>query len=336
MMVFTAETFGMPKIVQALKLWGEGKRTPEVIRTAFGLEASEYDSRYRAWQKQRLARFEGQYYVDDRPLPADAAKVKAEAAPRDAKLRAAFGLSLLHEHKVDEAKAALDQALKLDPKEPTALYLTARIALASKESKDPLLAATKLALMIANHQDGYPVQLALAEVAEAKKDKVGIRRALEAATRLDPSQPEPLKGLLQLAEEEKREDDAIDILGRWAMLDQHDRKIWRTWLHRLVDKKRWAEAARVGESALFVDVESGSLHVDYAHALSELGQHAKASFELESATLCNGPPKDRAAASVLLAKERLALKDPAGAKAARDAALRLDHDSAEAKALEIP
>lgn len=333
MMVFTAETFGMPKIVQALKLWGEGKRTPEVIQLAFGLPASEYDSRYRAWQKGRLSRFDGQFYVNDRPLPPDEAKAKAEAAPRDAKALAAYGLSLLHDHKLDDAKTALEHALTLDPKEPTALYLLARLALAHKDAAQ---AGARLAALVANHVDGYPIQMALAEVADAKKDKAALRRALESANRFDPSQSEPLKGLLLLAEEDKRDDDATDLVGRWAMLDQHDRKAWRTWLRRLVDKKRWAEAAKVGESALFVDVESGGLHVDYAHALSELGQHEKAEFELTSATLCSGPAKDRAAANVLLARERIALKDTAGAKVARDTALRLDPQSAEAKALEVP
>ena len=47
--------------------------------------------------------------------------------------------------------------------------------------------------------DGYTVQMALADLAEAKKDKAAMRAALEAANRFDPSQSDPLKGLIDLA-----------------------------------------------------------------------------------------------------------------------------------------
>jgi predicted Zn-dependent protease len=333
MLVFTAEQFGMPKIVRALTLWGEGKRTPEVLRGAFGVSPEEYDTRYRAWQKARLTRYDGQFMLDERPLPPAEAKAKAEAAPTNAKLRAAYALSLLHEHKGDEAKATLDAALKLDPHEPTALYLTARLALAHKNVPE---AQAKLDALAADHVDGYAVEMVRAEVADAKKDKPAIQHAFEAAVRFDPTQTDPLKKLLAMAEEEKRTKDSLDILQRWALLDQHDRHVWGKLLGRLVEDKRWEEAAKAGESALFVDVENAAVHIDYGKALAALGQHTKAAFELESATLCAGSPKVRATAEALLAREKLALNDLDGARKARDTALHLDAQSPEAKELVIP
>ena len=53
--------------------------------------------------------------------------------------------------------------------------------------------------------DGYAVRMALAEIAEGKKDKAAYRAALEAAHRFDPSQNEPLKGLFDMAHEPRRE-----------------------------------------------------------------------------------------------------------------------------------
>jgi len=333
MLVFTAEQFGMPRIVRALRLWGEGKRTPEVIRDAFGVPPEEYDGRYRAWQKARLARYDGQFMLDERPLPVAEAKAKSEASPRNPKLQAGYALALLHERKKDEAKAALAAALALDPREPTALYLSARLALAHKEADE---AKTHLDTMATAGVDGYAVEIARAEVAEARKDKVLMRSALEAAARFDPTQTEPLKGLFALAVDEKREDDATDILGRWARLDQHDRHVWVKLLDRLVDAKRWDAAVAAGESAVFVDVENVDVHMGYGRALAETGQHGKAAFELETATLCSAPAKLRATADVLLARERIALNDLAGARVAREAALRLEPGNAEARDLVIP
>jgi hypothetical protein len=333
MLVFTAERFGMPKIVHALKLWGEGKRTADVLRGAFGVSPEEYDAAYRTWEKAKLARYDGQFMLDTRPLPPAEAKAKAEAAPKDAKLRAGYALSLLHERKGDEARAALDTALALDPHEPTALYLSARLAVAHKELPP---AEARVAAMEAAHMDGYAVQMVRAELAELKKDKAGLRTTYEAAARFDPSQTEPLKKLFAFADEDKQPEKALDILERWALLDQHDRHVWGKLLSRLVDAREWARAAKAGEAAVYVDVENPQIHIGYGRALAELGQHTKAAFELESATLCNAPAKVKSVAQGLLARERLALYDVAGAKAAKDAALALDPGNAEARELVIP
>jgi tetratricopeptide (TPR) repeat protein len=333
MLVFTAETFGMPRIVRALTLWGEGKRTADVIREAFGVPPEEYDARYRAWQKVKLARYDGQFMVNERPPPESEAEAQANANPKNAKLRATLALSLLHARKAERASAAVDQALALDPKEPTALFLAATLALHKKEDVTAFL---RMKTMADAHVDGYAVEMLRAEIADRKKDQAGLVKALEAATTFDPTQADPLKKLLALAEEAKDVARITSLLGRLALLDQHDRRVWGMLLERLVEQKRWEEAARAGESSVFVDVENASVHMNYGRALAALGDHRKAAFEMESATLCPAPPKVKAKAQGLLARERLAIGDAAGAKAARDAALALDPANAEAKGLTIP
>jgi tetratricopeptide (TPR) repeat protein len=183
--------------------------------------------------------------------------------------------------------------------------------------------------------DGYTIQMALAEVAKAKHDKAGLRGALESAAKLDPSQSEPLKVLFDLDTEEKRDADALDVLRKLTRLEQHDRRAWHALLEKLVAAKKWDEAVAVGESAVFVDVESAAIHVGYARALSALKRHDKAVFELESALLCAPSPKEAAEVHALLAAELLGKHDP-GARSHRDEALRLDPDNADARALVVP
>jgi Tfp pilus assembly protein PilF len=337
MLVFTASEFGMPAIVRALKLWGQGERTGDVIKGAFGVSADEYDSRYRAWQRKRLARYDGQFMLDERPLPVADAKAAAEAAPKSAKLRARYALALLHDRKADDARAAIDAALALDPGEPTALYLGARMALAAK---DLASAEARLGAMAKAHVDGYMVAELRVTVAKARKDRAAEQAALRAAAAFDPTQADPLKQLLVMADEDahdhKAGDDPTELLGKLALLDQHDRRVWGALLERLVEEKRWEEAARAGESAVYVDVESAAVHLGYGRALAALGQHAKAAFEMESATLCPAPPKVRATAHALLARERLALHDLPGARAERDAAAKLDPANDALKEVVLP
>jgi tetratricopeptide (TPR) repeat protein len=331
MLVFTVEQFGMPKVVQALKLWGDGVRTPDVIQRAFGVSASDYDARYRAWQLAKLARYKGQFLFRDRAKPLDEAKAQAIATPNDPAAHVGLALSLLRARKAKEAEAEIDAALKLDPTNMTAHYVAAKMA-----KGDPVAQGTHLEAIKKAGGDGYVVQMGLADVAELKKDKAAMRAALEAAYRFDPSQSEPLKGIFDLASEDKRDADALDALKKLAVIEQHDRKVWRMLLDRLVDAKKWDDLKKFGESAIFVDVENAAMHVAYARGLAGTGVHDKAVFELDSALACAPPAKEAATAHALLAVEYAALRNPAEAKKHLAEALRLDPECADAKGVRIP
>ena len=330
MLVFTVESFGMQKVTQALKLWGEGLRTPDVLQKAFGVSATEYDTRFRAWANKRLSRYQGQFVWKERGKPLEEAKKVLAAAPNDPNAHLGVALAYLHARKISEASAEIDAALKLDPNHMPSHYIAAKVGEAKKD-----VPAQELHLKAIQKAggDGYQVQMALADVAEAKKDKPGMKACLEAAYKFDPVQSEPLKGLFDMAKEENREADQIEILKKLAPLEQHDRKIWRMLLSKLVAAKRWDEAKKAGESTLFVDVETAAVHAEYARALGATGGHDAAMFELESAIACNPQPKEAAAIHAQWAGEALAVKNTALAKKHKEEALKLDPTNAEAKAL---
>ena len=75
MLVYTVTEFGMPKVVEALKLWGQGLRTPDVLQRAFGLSAADYDKTFRAWALARLGRYKGQF-IPDQTLPQGRRRVR--------------------------------------------------------------------------------------------------------------------------------------------------------------------------------------------------------------------------------------------------------------------
>ncbi|MGH7330135.1 MAG: tetratricopeptide repeat protein, partial [Polyangiaceae bacterium] len=159
-----------------------------------------------------------------------------------------------------------------------------------------------------NGNGGYAVEMGIADVAEAKKDAKAQRAALENAYRYDPSQPDPLRALVALAKDEKRDADELDLLKKLVMIDPHNRPAWRALMQKLADAKDWQNAKKYGESAMFVDVEFAGTHIAYAKALSALGDHAGAKFELESALACD--PKDEVLAETksLLEAETNALR----------------------------
>jgi Tfp pilus assembly protein PilF len=330
MLAFTAEQFGFPKITRALELWGQGMTTADVIKNAFGLQAAEYDARFRAWAMARLGRYANQYLFDARLLPLDDAHDAVAAAPQSAPAHVVYALALLRSHKADESRRELDEALKIDPQSKDAHYVYAKLG---STTKDAALVDAHLRALLAAGGDGYGTQMALAEAADARHDKAAFRAALEAAHHLDPTQVDPSRALYDLAVDDKRDTDALAALRDVAHLDQHDRKAWRLLLHKLVEAKSWGEARTIGQSALFVDVHSAAIHTDYARALAAAGDHATAAFELESALLCEAKPDEQATAHALLAREKLALGDASSAKQHRAEALRLDPQNPDARAL---
>ena len=93
---------------------------------------------------------------------------------------------------------------------------------------------------------------------------------------------------------------------------------------------------REGESAIFVDPFGAATHLAYARGLTAQGRHDKAKFELETALLCNPKKPEAAVVNAVLAEVALATKDVQGARKYKGAALALDPECAEAKALDIP
>ena len=258
--------------------------------------------------------------------------MRANSAARDAAGEQAPAQAEGAIGKADEAKHEVEVALGISPADRDAHFMAATIA---AMSGDPNAQEAHLGALQKAGADGYAVQMAFAEVAQARRDGPRERAALEAAHRFDATQVEPLRRLFELASTQRRDADALAALREIARLDQHNGRVYTLLLEKLVSSGQWDEAKRVGQAAIYVDVASAAIHVSYARALSATGEHEAAAFELESALLCDSKPKAKATAHALLARERGALRDPAGALAERDEALRLDPENEEARALKL-
>jgi Flp pilus assembly protein TadD len=311
MLAFAGERFGFPAITHALALWGQGEATPDVFRSAFGKAPAEFDSAFRQWALARLARYEGQYMFDPRPIPTQEAQARVQATPQDADAHVAYAVALLRAHKGEEASREIEAALKIDARSKDAHMVGFKIAL---QTHDLSAAEGHLREVERAGGTGYAVAISRAEVARGRRDKAAERAALEEAHGYDPTQAEPLHALYELANDEGRDADALSALRELAPLDQHDRRAWGLLLEKLTSARLWDEAKRVGQAALYVDVESATVHVAYAQALSATGDHETAVFELESSLLCESKPEDKAAARALLARERALLAQESQAK----------------------
>jgi tetratricopeptide (TPR) repeat protein len=291
------EKHGMPRLASMLKLWGQGKQTPDVFKGALGVTTSDEDARFGASLDSVLARYQKQFVPNARSGTVAAAVSAAEAEPNSAARQTALALALLRSQKLDEAERALARARELDPRFADARFLAARLALATDRPNE---AVKELRGMLADGQDGYAVQMLLAEAAEAAEDPATRLAALGAAERFDPTQVAPLYGLMRLAEAKGDADAALGLLRRIAALSEHDAGAYRELLVRLVARREFAEAVKVGEAAVNVDMAGFETHFAYAQALAGAGDRRRARFEFESALLCEADPVRIAAAKAEL------------------------------------
>ena len=325
--VFIAQEFGFPKLVSMMPRWAAGKRTAEVVKESLGITPEELDARFRAWLKPRLSRYTTQYVPDLHAPPLDDARKAARANPRDARKQVELALAFFADGQKPEGEATLAEALRLDPKQPDAHYVKLRMAIREKDATE---ADRLVAKMIADGNDGYAVRLKAADLAQHRQDVPGEKKNLEAAFKLDPTQVEPLQGLYDLAHKQNDKDGELWALSRIARLDQHDRKVYNLLLERLVERGDWEEARKVGESAMFVDVQNPKTHRLYARALARTGRFLSAVYELNSALVCKPKPTEQAEIFAELGKAYDKLGEADFARQARDYQHQIDSAPASA------
>ncbi len=280
---FIADRWGMPKIRQMLELWGEGRRTPDVVKEALGVSAEDVDREFRDVISARLALYKGQFAPPTRPPDLDSATKAAALAPKDATKQATLALAWMGVGAEKKARDAVDRALGLDAKNGLALWLRVQLA---KTSNDHAGAVKAVDALIAAGHDGYAVRMALSEVTDGAPQLAALR----AAHTFDPSQAAPLRQIAELSD--KDPDAEIAALRQLVLLEENDGDSYRRLMTLLLARKDAEEARRVGEAAIYVDMESAETHRLYGEALLATGARKQALYEFESAILGTGTPAE--------------------------------------------
>jgi predicted Zn-dependent protease len=325
---YLADTYGFPKIVEALKQYGQGKQDAEVLSAVTGKSMDALDAGFRDYLKAKYPYYATGFTFDQESYGTpEAAKAKATAAPSDAALQAAYAAALLGKDP-EAAQVQARKTLALDAKQPLARYVLAETLRLAGDMK---AAQPEYEALLAGGTDGYPVRLALGGMALAAGDAEAGAKHLSAAKRWDPDRTEPYALLIRYYEQKDRREDLLKETEGYLDLEEHDHDAARLLVDRYATDKRWADLARVAPRLLAITPMEPFVHQQYGRALAELGKPSEAVVELESALLAGvaKPAPTRA----LLAKQYLALGDKTKARAAAEQALADDPQNADAKAV---
>jgi tetratricopeptide (TPR) repeat protein len=324
---YLVETYGFPKIVEALKLYGKGKETPEVLQTITGKTIAQLDADFRAYLDIRLKPYEGTFKLPTRGFD-DVTKLEiaADAAPKDGKARAYVALGYYYGGDADKAAVAAAAALVIDPKQPIARYIQAEIAL---HKNDAAKAKQLFVGLIADGHDSYDLRTRLAQLAQAEGDIAEVEKQLCAAKKLDPERSFPYQELATLYKKSGQMPRALVELEGYAFLEQMELAPLKELAAEYGKLGNWAKVHTYAQMATFIAPHDPEVLSALGRSALELGDGTGALYSYDSMLLLKPAPRRPALVQIGRTKALWALGKKVEAKAALALAAKTEPENAE-------
>jgi cellulose synthase operon protein C len=325
---YLVQTYGFPKIVEALKLFGQGKESAAVLQAITGKTIAQLDVDFRQYLNIRLKAYAGTFKLPTRGFD-DMTKLEiaADAAPKDAKAKAHVALGYFYGNEPDKAMDAAATALALDGKQPIARYIQAEVVM--HQGDVPRAKALYQSLIIDGY-DNFDLRSRLAQIAQGEGKLDEVEQQLCAAKKLDPERSAPYQELAQLYERAGQIPKALVELEHYAFLEQMDLAPLKKLVIEYGKAANWAKVRTYGEMALFINPSDPEILAGLGRAYLESRQPDKALYSYDTMLLTNPPPRRPALVHLGRARALLALGKKADAKAALAQAMTTEPENAEA------
>ncbi len=326
---YLATTYGFPKIVEALKLYGKGKETPEVLKSITGKTIAQLDSDFRKYLDIRLKPYKGTFKLPTRGFD-DVTKLEiaADAKPKDARARANVALGYYYQGEAAKSEQNATAALAMDPKQPIARFILAEIAVHKNDLKKAKQMYTALA---ADGYDSADVRARLAQMAEQEGDMGALEKHLCAAKKLDPERSFSYQELSELYAKQGDMKRSLHELENYVFLEQMELAPLKKLMLEYGRLKQWAKVRTFGEMALYIAPSDVEVLTGLGRAQLETRAPKKALFTYDTLLLTN--PRRPGLAHLGRARALFAMGKKAEAKVALSKALQKEPNNAEALAL---
>ncbi|HEY5925579.1 MAG TPA: tetratricopeptide repeat protein [Kofleriaceae bacterium] len=323
-----AQTYGFGKLVEALKLYGKGKETPEVLKAITGKTIAQLDVDFRKYLEVRLAPYAGTFKLPSRGFD-DVTKleVAADAAPKDAKARANVALGYYYGGDADKAGAAAVKALALDPKNAIARYIQAEIAV---HAGDGAKAKQLYTGLMSDGHDSYDLRARLAQLAQEDQDVAEVEKQLCAAKKLDPERAYPYQALAALYKKQGKQAQYLTEMEQYAFIEQMELAPLKELVLEYSKASNWAKVRTYGELATYISTQDSDILGALGRAYLELNMGDRALFTYDTMLVIKPEPRRPALVHLGRAKAFFALGKKTDAKAALATAMKTEPENAEA------
>ncbi|WP_435021884.1 tetratricopeptide repeat protein [Tundrisphaera sp. TA3] len=323
---YMVKRFGADAQIRMLDAYRRGMTTDAAVKHCFNVEKADFEEKFLVYLDEVVASIRTRVAEEKAPSMSVLER-KLKENPEDATVNAQLAYEHFARRDLKKARPLADAALKLQPNQPLAAYVKARLY-TSIGDDDAALEVLRPALDPEKPNERVVDLLAELEMKAGKLDEAA--RLYELARKDDPQHT---KWIANLARVHLRQGDQEKLLGdleKLAVNDADDIAVRKTLAERRLAAGQPAQAETWATEMIYIDTYDPTGHILLADALAAQGKHAPAAEEYETAlTLKPKKPDDL---RVRLAKSRLALGDKDGARATLDDILARDPDHPEAKA----
>jgi tetratricopeptide (TPR) repeat protein len=322
-----ANTYGFPKIVEALKLYGKGQETPEVLKAITGKTIAQLDTEFHKYLDIRLAAYANTFKLPTRGFD-DVTKLEiaADAKPKDAAAHANVALGYYYSGDADKAGVSAKKAMQLDPKNAIARYILAEIAVHENKFDE---AKQLYASLMADGHDSYDLRARLAQIAQEDGDFIEMEKQLCAAKKLDPEQSYPYEALNQLYKKQSKKAQALQELEHYAFIEQMELAPLKELVGEYQNMSNWPKVRTYGEMATYINPQDYEVLMALGRAYLETKSPDKALYAYDTVLVANPPPRRPALVHLGRAKAYVALGKTKEAKAAIALAMKTEPENAE-------
>jgi Flp pilus assembly protein TadD len=278
---YLVKTYGDDALAKLLAAYKQNLTTEAALKREFKVSVADFEKGYKQYVEAEVQKtgvevkakkLVGRSIVD---LEESIAK-----APEDASLHAELALAQLNANDLPAARKAANAARKLEPKQPIAAYVLARIQTSIGDNE----AAQKLLAEVHNKEkpDERVVAL-LAALALAAEDYAAAERYYKLGAKHFAPREKWLKSLAKVYLKTGEEKQLAAVLGELAELD-YDNVTLRKKLSQLAKaRENWPAAAKWAKDALFIDINDAELHAQLAEAMVNQQQFKPAIEEYNAA-----------------------------------------------------
>jgi len=322
-----AQNYGFPKLVEALKLYGKGKETPEVLKTITGKTIAQLDVDFRKYLDIRLAPYANTFKLPTRGFD-DVTKLEiaADAAPKDAKARANVALGYYYGGDAEKAEASATRALQMDPKNTIARYILAEVAV---HKTDMAKAKQFYVGLMADGHDSYDLRSRMAQIAQEDGDVAEVEKQLCAAKKLDPERSYPYQALSAIYKKQGKQAQYLTELEAYTYIEQMELAPLKELVLEHAAGKSWAKVKTFGEMATYINPQDIEILQALGKAYVELKDGAKALYTYDTALVAQPAPRRPALVHLGRARAYALLGKTKDAKAAIDLAMKTEPENAE-------
>lgn len=324
---YMVERFGPDAQIKLLEAYRRGLTTDKAVPACFNVTKADFEEGYLEFLDGVVKTIRTRV-SDEEPIKFSELEQKLKAAPDDAGLNARMAYEYFSRRQLKEARPYADKALKLEPKNPLAAYVKARLFVTIGDSSQAL---DVLRPALDEDEPNERVVDLLAELEMKAGNLEEAARLYELARRDDPYHSKWIAGLARV---HLRMGDREALLNDLAMLaanDSDDLAVRQTLADYHLKDGRFAEAEKWAMECLYIQVYDPSFHVTLADALAGQEKYEPAIEEYQTAIdLRAKKPND---IRVKLARAQLGLGRKDEARATVDRILGSDPEHPEAKAL---